>query len=159
MPICEKLKTELLNFPVTIVYVESLESLGYYYNFIAYELKDLQYSLVDEKILENRMFSQYHKYYSEVMKRHNVSELGKMTPKLLLILATVALGMGLDPPSISQIIHARPPTSIEKYFQEIGRARRRGQESYALMYYNSNDICKSRKGITDDIIKYNFILI
>lgn len=56
------------------------------------------------------------------MKNHIISELRKGSPKVRLVLATVALGMGLDSPSIERVIHSRPPTTLEKYVQEIGRA-------------------------------------
>lgn len=68
--------------------------------------------------------------------------------------ATVALGMGVNSPSGVRIIHSRPPTSMEKYLQEIGRAGRLGQEASAVMYFNQSDIAQNRKGITDEIREY-----
>ena len=44
-------------------------------------------------------------------------------------MATVALGMDLNAPYIQRIIHCRPPTTMEKYMQEIGRAGRNGLEA------------------------------
>ena len=58
----------MTDFPVTIIYVESLEALGYFYQFLNYELKDQQF--VGEAIPENRIFAQYHKDYTETMKQH-----------------------------------------------------------------------------------------
>ncbi|KAH3718368.1 hypothetical protein DPMN_061171 [Dreissena polymorpha] len=54
------------------------------------------------------------------MKSLIVSDLCKKKPTIRLVLATVALGMGLDAPSISRVNHCRPPTSLEAYMQEIG---------------------------------------
>jgi hypothetical protein len=48
---------------------------------------------------------------SQAMKQHNISELIREVPKVRLTLATVALGMGIDAPSITRIIHVRPPTT------------------------------------------------
>ena len=110
-PLSNELKTKLTDFPVTIVYVESLEALGYIHQFLNYELKDQQF--VGEAIPENRIFAQYHKDYTQAIKQHIISELIREVPKVPLTLATVALGMGIDAPSLIRIIHVRPPTTLE----------------------------------------------
>jgi superfamily II DNA helicase RecQ len=56
-----------------------------------------------------------------------VSDFVKERSNLRLVLAAVALGMGLNAPCIQRIIHCKPPTTMEKYMQEIGRA---GRKSY-----------------------------
>ena len=106
-PIAEELKRE--NFPLTMVYIESLETLVYFYQFLNYELKEDQY--IGDPIPENRIFGQLHKDYTNPMKQHIISELRKEIPTIRLVLATVALGMGLDAPGITQMIHCRPPTT------------------------------------------------
>ena len=148
-PIVEELKEKQTNFPVTIMYMENLESLGYFYQYIAYELGDAAYSGVATP--ENRIFAQYHKDYPESMKKIILKELIKPKPKLRLVLATVALGMGVNAPGIEQIIHCRPPTTMEAYLQEIGRAGRAGQPARAIMHFNNSDIAKNRKGLSDEM--------
>ncbi|CAC5415324.1 recQ [Mytilus coruscus] len=46
------------------------------------------------------------------------------------------------------------PTTLEKYFQEVGRAGRKGQKAEALMYFNNNDLAKNRKGLSDAMVQY-----
>ena len=46
------------------------------------------------------------------------------------------------------------PTSLEKYFQETGRAGRDGEESTAVLYYNNTDVRKKRPGIEQNMIKF-----
>ena len=51
----------------------------------------------------------------------------------------------MNVPHVSRIIHICPPSSLEAYMQEIGRAGRSGRKSSAVMYYNNSDIAKKKK--------------
>ncbi|XP_033724737.1 mediator of RNA polymerase II transcription subunit 34-like [Pecten maximus] len=153
-PVITELKQKLEKFPLTIMYVESLEALGYFYRFSSHHLGENQYSPVGSASPENRIIAQYHKDYTKDMKQLIVSELGKDCPKIRLVFATVALGMGLNAPSIERIVHCRPPTTLENYFQEIGRAGRKGQSAEAILHFNNNDLAKSRKGLTQEMIDF-----
>ena len=61
---------------------------------------------------------------------------------------TVALGMGLNAPSVKQIFHFQPPTTLEKYMQEVGRAGRSGQPAHAVMFVNNSDTATNRVGLS-----------
>lgn len=60
--------------------------------------------------------------------------------KIQLLCATNAFGMGIDKPNVSFVIHYQIPSSIEQYYQEIGRAGRSGQNAAAYLLFNPNQV-------------------
>ena len=67
------------------------------------------------------------------------------------IFATVAMGMGVDIPSIRNVIHIGPPCSVKACFQETGRAGRDGKAARAILHYNNREIAKNRAGMREDM--------
>ena len=69
----------------------------------------------------------------------------------LIVVATVAFGMGIDKPDIRWVAHADLPKSIEAYYQEIGRAGRDGAPAETLTLFGPDDIRYRRQQIDEGL--------
>ena len=86
-------------------------------------------------------------------KRRTQIEINWKTDISRIIVATIAFGMGIDKSDVRFVIHNNLPTSLENYYQEIGRGGRDDEPCYCIMFYSYQDKIIQEKMIRENSFK------
>jgi ATP-dependent DNA helicase RecQ len=96
-----------------------------------------------EKLREKKVPAMpFHAGLSPIEKRAALARFRSGEP--VVMVATIAFGMGIDRPDVRFVVHLDMPDSPEAYYQQIGRAGRDGERADLLLLYGGEDIARAR---------------
>jgi len=101
----------------------------------------------DWLVRQGRKALPYHAGLANEVKQENQRRF--LREEGVIIVATIAFGMGIDKPDVRFVAHLSLPKSIEAYYQETGRAGRDGQSANAWMAYGLQDVISLRQMAQD----------
>lgn len=116
--------------------------------------------VVELLIKEKIKAAPYHAKLTEYDRNQNQDMW--MSENILIMVATLAFGMGINKSNVRFVIHYNIPKSIEAYYQESGRAGRDSLKSHVVLYYNETDLktiqnlMDSNEGIKGDVSVENY---
>ena len=87
---------------------------------------------------KGRVALAYHAGLDQALRRHHQQRF--LREEGVIVVATIAFGMGIDKPDVRFVAHMNLPKSIESYYQETGRAGRDGLAADAWMTYGLQDV-------------------
>lgn len=147
-----------VNYPKTVIFCRTYQDCtDLYSRMVRYLGDDKTEPPGYPDLLQFRLLTMYTRASTVAMKQAVLSVFTKQGSKLRIVIATTSFSMGIDCPDVHQIIHWRPPSDLEQYLQEIGRAGRDRELSRAILicgkkgrhmqqsmkaYYENNQSCR-----------------
>lgn len=120
-------------FPRTIIYCTSIKDVSEIYSYVTKEL-----------IFSSNVLEMFHSETPLTKKQRILECLTNITGEIKIVIATSALGMGLDVKNGHSVVLFGPPVQIVDLLQEIGRVGRDGGRSVAIILYNCYHLRKLR---------------
>ena len=136
-----KLSADGKSCPKHLIYCRRISDCSKLYRFFEEELGDKAYVEGSCKKSENRLFNMYHSRTVDKIKQNVLKSIHHIDSNLRVLIATNAVGMGLDF-QCNFVINYGPPSEFDDYLQQIGRVGRDGSQSCSMLLYHGQQLRK-----------------
>ena len=140
-PLVEELRRKRMAMEKIIIFCRTYQDVSHIYLYFKSIMKEEMMEPIGyPDICRFRLLDMYSACTTEDVKKWILESFIRRDGRIRIIIATVAFGMGLDCPNVRKIIHWSPPSDIESYIQESGRAGRDGNVARSIVYYSKRDL-------------------
>jgi ATP-dependent DNA helicase RecQ len=147
--IVEAVKQHSAEMPRTIIFYNTMNDIGCVVNYLMLKLDKAAYAPQQPKVQGNCLVGIYHSNSWERNKKRVLDSLKVTSGKIRVVVASSALSMGVNFPSIRYIINFGPARNILEQHQEIGRAGRDGLQSHARIIYHGHQLSYCEEPVKD----------
>ena len=150
--LCGELESKGPRTEKVVLYCKSIAECSMLYSDVfKLTLGKRAYYLVGAKdVSANRLVDMYHSATPEDVKLHIMNSLKDPMSLLRVVIATSALGMGVDFKAVNNVVHNGPPRNIEAYMQAFGRAGRDGSQAPSIILNHGRQL----RCLSDEMLMY-----
>lgn len=136
-----------IHSPRVLIYCQSRNMCADIFSHFLYALGSASYhpAGADHKS-HNRLFAMFHAGTLPRIKEFVLDSLSDPSGVVRVVIATVALGMGVDLHGVNTVIHYGAPKSIDDYYQESGRSGRTGQQARSTVFWKPGEAPLRKEG-------------
>ena len=133
----DKLKREMVTMGRVLIYCKTIKDCGRLFAYFKYQLgNDAYYPSGAKQVSSNMLVGMYHHSTLPKHKERIINSLHDIEGVCKIVIATNALGMGVNFQNIRTVIHYGPPRQMDDFIQEIGRAGRENLPAMSILMYN-----------------------
>ena len=147
--IASMITTGGINTPKTIIFCTSLTDVAKLVSNLFAMLGDALYEPGKPHHPSNRLVGIYHAHTHTKYKERVLASLKSLTGTIRVVIATTALGMGVNFPDVKYIVHAGPERSLVDYIQAAGRAGRSGDHAHDVVIYHGNQLAQCDQSVKE----------
>jgi ATP-dependent DNA helicase RecQ len=132
-----------------IIYCKSIGDCAVIFRHFLSELGDDAFVSNVPHTVHSRFVAMYHHSTLDRIKEHVLESLFDPAGTVRVVIATTALSMGVNFPNVKFVLQFGPPSDIEEYLQQIGRAGRYGSAAQAVMHWAPRQKLHTDQGVKD----------